>query len=210
MIDGTYKIEVGVPFGRKTGTVVLRTQGDTAVADIDAPIVGKQHVEGRAEGDTFTAQGSGKIPLVIGITGHLELREKDRDMLRETVKRELEKLRGRCPYTPVVMLMKKNVPKKKEFRAGQLPQFCQSCGMPLSSEDMCGTDADGSINYEYCKYCYSQGRFLQDFTMEEMAEHCSQFVDEVNKNIPQPLTREQYKQMMLGFFPMLKRWRRIG
>ena len=47
---------------------------------------------------------SGKIPLVIGITGHLELREKDRDMLRETVKRELEKLRGRCPYTPVVML----------------------------------------------------------------------------------------------------------
>ncbi|MEE3476885.1 MAG: zinc ribbon domain-containing protein [Candidatus Cryptobacteroides sp.] len=82
--------------------------------------------------------------------------------------------------------------------------------MPLSSEDMCGTDADGSINYEYCKYCYSQGRFLQDFTMEEMAEHCSQFVDEVNKNMPQPLTREQYKQMMLGFFPMLKRWRRIG
>ena len=64
MIDGTYKIEVGVPFGRKTGTVVLRTQGDTAVADIDAPIVGKQHVEGRAECDTFTAQGSGKIPLV--------------------------------------------------------------------------------------------------------------------------------------------------
>ena len=47
---------------------------------------------------------SGKIPLVIGITGHLELREKDRDMLREMVKRELEKLRGRCPYTPVVML----------------------------------------------------------------------------------------------------------
>lgn len=101
-------------------------------------------------------------------------------------------------------------PKKKEFRAGQLPQFCQSCGMPLSSEDMCGTDADGSINYEYCKYCYSQGRFLQDFSMEEMAEHCSQFVDEVNKNMPQPLTREQYKQMMLGYFPMLKRWRRIG
>lgn len=64
MIDGTYKIEVDVPFGRKTGTVVLRTQGDVAIADIDAPIVGKQHVEGHAEGDTFTAKGSGKIKLV--------------------------------------------------------------------------------------------------------------------------------------------------
>ena len=64
MIDGTYKIEVDVPFGRKSGTVILRTQGDVAVADSDAPIVVKQHVEGRAEGDTFAAQGSGKIPLV--------------------------------------------------------------------------------------------------------------------------------------------------
>ena len=47
---------------------------------------------------------SGKIPLVIGITGHLELREKDRDMLREMVKRELGRLCERCPHTPVVML----------------------------------------------------------------------------------------------------------
>ncbi|MDO4533772.1 MAG: hypothetical protein Q4C36_08635 [Coriobacteriia bacterium] len=64
MIDGTYKIEVDVPFGRKTGTVTLRTEGDTAIADIDAPIVGKQHLKGRAEGDTFTAKGSGKIKFV--------------------------------------------------------------------------------------------------------------------------------------------------
>ena len=64
MIDGTYKIKVDVPFGRKDGTVVLRTEGDAVYAEIDAPIVGKQSVEGRAEGDTFTAQGSGKIKLV--------------------------------------------------------------------------------------------------------------------------------------------------
>ena len=64
MIDGTYKISVDVPFGRKDGTIVLRTEGDTAIGDIDAPIVGKQHIEGHAEGDTFTAEGSGKIKLV--------------------------------------------------------------------------------------------------------------------------------------------------
>ena len=64
MIDGRYKIKVDVPFGRKDGTIALRTEGEAVIADIDAPIVGKQHVEGRAEGDAFTAQGSGRISLV--------------------------------------------------------------------------------------------------------------------------------------------------
>ena len=72
MIAGTYKIQIDVPFGRKEGTVVLRTEGDTVLADIDAPVVGKQHVEGKAEGDTFTAEGSGKIKLVGKIDYTLE------------------------------------------------------------------------------------------------------------------------------------------
>ena len=98
--------------------------------------------------------------------------------------------------------------KEKDFAPGQLPQFCQSCGMPLTSKADCGTNADGSTNFDYCKYCYQEGKFLQDMTMEEMADHCAQFVDEVNKQMPKPMTKEEYKQMMLGFFPMLKRWRK--
>ena len=86
-------------------------------------------------------------------------------------------------------------------------RFCQSCGMPLT-EDVLGTDADGSKNEDYCMYCYKDGKFLQDCTMDEMIEHCSQFVDEVNKQMPKPMTKEEYKQMMRGFFPMLKRWRK--
>ncbi len=98
--------------------------------------------------------------------------------------------------------------KEKRFQPGQLPQFCQSCGMPLTSADDCGTNTDGSTNYDYCKYCYQDGKFLQDCTMVEMIEHCAQFIDEVNKQMPKPMTRDEYKQMMKGFFPMLKRWRR--
>ncbi len=64
MIDGTYKIAVDVPFGRKEGTVVLRTEGDVVYADIDAPIIGKRQTQGHAEGDTFTVQGSGKVKLI--------------------------------------------------------------------------------------------------------------------------------------------------
>lgn len=64
MIDGTYKIEFDTPFGRKNGTVVLRTEDDVVFADIDAPLIGKQHGRGCVEGDMFAAEGSGKIKLV--------------------------------------------------------------------------------------------------------------------------------------------------
>ena len=100
--------------------------------------------------------------------------------------------------------------KEKALQAGQLPQFCQSCGMPLARNEDCGTNDDGSINFDYCQYCYKDGKFLQDCTMDEMIEHCAQFLDEVNKHMPNPMTREEYIKMMQGFFPMLKRWRQVG
>ncbi len=78
--------------------------------------------------------------------------------------------------------------------------------MPLS-EEMRGTDADGSKSEDYCIYCYQDGKFTRECSMEEMIGFCAQFVDEVNKNMPQPMTAEQYKQMMRQFFPQLKRWR---
>ena len=31
---------------------------------------------------------------------------------------------------------------------------------------------------------------------------------EANKQMPKPMTKDEYKQMMRGFFPMLKRWKR--
>ena len=40
-------------------------------------------------------------------------------------------------------------------------KFCQSCGMPLT-EEVLGTNADGSKNEDYCMYCYKDGKFLQD------------------------------------------------
>ena len=86
-------------------------------------------------------------------------------------------------------------------------KFCQSCGMPLTDEIL-GTNADGSKNEDYCIYCYRDGKFLQDCTMDEMIQHCAQFVDEVNKGLPQPITKEEYIGRMKMYFPHLKRWRR--
>ena len=86
-------------------------------------------------------------------------------------------------------------------------RFCQSCGMPLT-EDVLGTNADGSKNEDYCMYCYKDGKFLQDCTMEEMIEHCAQFVNAVNEWLEKPITKEEYIGMMKTYFPQLKRWRK--
>ena len=86
-------------------------------------------------------------------------------------------------------------------------KFCQSCGMPLTNEIL-GTNTDGTLNEDYCIYCYKDGKFAQDMTMEQMIDHCAQFTDEINKQSGQNLTQEQAKDMMRQFFPHLKRWKK--
>lgn len=93
-------------------------------------------------------------------------------------------------------------PKDKHFQEGQLPQFCQSCGMPMASDDACGTDSDGSLNFDYCKYCYNDGEFIDKVSMEEYIEMCSQFGAQAG------MTNEQMKAHCEMIFPMLKRWRK--
>ena len=36
-------------------------------------------------------------------------------------------------------------------------KICQSCGMPIADDKLLGTNKDGSINKDYCKYCYQNG-----------------------------------------------------
>ena len=84
-------------------------------------------------------------------------------------------------------------------------RFCQSCGMPLTDEIL-GTNADGSKSEEYCIYCFKDGAFTGDFTMEEMIDFCSQFVEQYNKDSGQNLTQDEYKAMLRQYYPNLKRW----
>lgn len=78
--------------------------------------------------------------------------------------------------------------------------------MPLN-EDIKGTNADGGINEDYCIYCYKDGQFTQDITMEQMIDFCARFTDEINKQSGWNLTPEQAKEQMRRFFPTLKRWK---
>lgn len=79
-------------------------------------------------------------------------------------------------------------------------QICQSCGMPME-EGLFGQNADGSRNEEYCKYCYPNGAFSKDETMEEMIESCIPFL--VGKDFPD---EETARKVMEEELPKLKRW----
>ena len=63
-----------------------------------------------------------------------------------------------------------------------------------------GTNADGTLNEDYCMYCYKDGAFVgpADCTMEQMIDHCAQFTDEMNKHTGLNFTPEQAKEQMRG------------
>lgn len=86
--------------------------------------------------------------------------------------------------------------------------FCQSCGMPMTSAEHFGNNQNGSTNQEYCVYCFKEGEFTQDMTMEEMIETCIQYLDEFNKESEQQFTKEEAIAQMRQFFPTLKRWKK--
>ena len=50
--------------------------------------------------------------------------------------------------------------------------ICQSCGMPLDDESLRAPEPDGELSGKYCKWCYSDGRFIRDCTRDEMVEQC--------------------------------------
>ncbi|MCL1948360.1 MAG: zinc ribbon domain-containing protein [Turicibacter sp.] len=79
---------------------------------------------------------------------------------------------------------------------------CQSCGMKLGERtaDILGTEADGALSAEFCKHCYQNGSFTQDFTIEEMIESATKRAIEAGApRILAPLIRKG--------IPKLKRWR---
>lgn len=83
-------------------------------------------------------------------------------------------------------------------------KICQSCGMPMQSAEQFGTNQDGSRNEDYCCYCYRDGVFAQQCSMEEMAEFCAPFEVEGGR----AKTKEEAKAGLMQYFATLKRWKK--
>lgn len=83
-------------------------------------------------------------------------------------------------------------------------KICQSCGMPMQAEELFGSNKDGSKNEIYCCYCYKDGEFVQNCTMEEMADFCAEL--EVKEG--RAKTIEEAKEMLMSYFATLARWKK--
>lgn len=86
--------------------------------------------------------------------------------------------------------------------------LCQSCGMPMTSADQFGTEKNGSASHEFCVYCYKDGAFTTDMTMDEMIDLCLQYLDEFNADSEMKYTREEAVAQMKELFPLLSRWKK--
>jgi predicted transcriptional regulator YdeE len=82
--------------------------------------------------------------------------------------------------------------------------FCQSCGMPMNREEDRGTEKNQSKSNDYCVYCYKDGNFTSDTTMDEMIEVCASYAEQ-DGSYPDVASA---KMAMKEYFPTLKRWKK--
>jgi heterodisulfide reductase subunit C len=75
--------------------------------------------------------------------------------------------------------------------------------MPMGpTDEMYGTEKDGTKSSDYCEYCYQDGAFTSECTMQEMIDFC---VKPMLENVP-GMTEAQARAIMEEHFPHLKRW----
>ncbi len=79
--------------------------------------------------------------------------------------------------------------------------ICQSCGMAMHDSEY-GKNADGTANTDYCKYCFREGHFVSDETMEEMVESCIKYY--VGNEFE---TAEEAREYLTRLYRTLKRWK---
>jgi radical SAM superfamily enzyme len=85
--------------------------------------------------------------------------------------------------------------------------ICQSCGMPLEDDELKGTNKDGSISDDYCVYCFVNGAFTREMTMEEMIQSNIEHLDEWEESTGIQMTKEEAVLELREFLPTLKRWK---
>ncbi|MBQ5488961.1 MAG: helix-turn-helix domain-containing protein [Clostridia bacterium] len=78
--------------------------------------------------------------------------------------------------------------------------ICQCCGMPLE-DDIIGRNADGSLNEDYCKWCYADGTYTYS-DMDDLIDVC------IPHMTGEGFTEEQAREYMRNMLPKLDYWKR--
>lgn len=73
--------------------------------------------------------------------------------------------------------------------------------MPIDDPALAGTEKDGTLSSDYCKYCYQNGAFTHPgITLDEMKERMSKIMDK--EKLPADILEEAVNRL-----PYLKRWK---
>ena len=79
--------------------------------------------------------------------------------------------------------------------------ICQCCGMPLKDDTIIGHNSDGSLNEDYCKWCYADGTYTYS-DMDELIDVC------VKHMVDENVTENQARSYMKELLPKLDYWKR--
>lgn len=78
--------------------------------------------------------------------------------------------------------------------------FCQCCGMPLE-DDLIGRNQDGTLNEDYCKWCYADGAYTYS-DMDSLIDVC------IPHMVKEGFSEEQARAYMKEMLPKLDYWKR--
>ena len=106
------------------------------------------------------------------------------------------------PNTETLKLLSKEFDVSINTLLGSPRQLvCQCCGMPLNDDGMISKEPDGSFNEDYCKWCYTDGRFAyasKDALLDYLVSHMPN-----PENTPEADQRIQFD----GYLSQLKHWK---
>lgn len=78
---------------------------------------------------------------------------------------------------------------------------CQCCGMPLD-DTIIGRDKDGTLNEDYCKWCYADGTYTYS-DMDDLIDVC------IPHMVGEGFTEAQARDYMKDMLPKLDYWKRF-
>lgn len=81
--------------------------------------------------------------------------------------------------------------------------ICQCCGMPINDDSILSREKDGTMNEEYCKWCYADGIYTYS-NMDELINVC------VKNMVNETFTQEQARAYMKEMLPKLDYWKRYN
>ena len=76
---------------------------------------------------------------------------------------------------------------------------CQCCGMPLGDSDI-SRETDGFFNEDYCKWCYSEGKYTYH-DMDALIEICTKNM------VSEHFSSEQIRSYLKDMLPKLDYWK---